>query len=172
MKKTLLVNLYAGPCAGKSTICAGIFYELKKRGVDCEMALEFAKEKVWDECTTILDDQVYVFGKQYHKVNRLNGKVDVIITDSPLPLSIHYNKESSENFDNLVIEKFNKFNHIDYFIDRGSNYNENGRVHSLEQSVQIDNELKTLLAKYNISYIEVDQSNAIEIIVNDIIKTL
>lgn len=168
MKNTLLINLYGGPCAGKSTICAGLFYELKKRGYDCEMVLEFAKEKVWDEAYKVLEDQIYLFGKQYHKIKRLWGKVDIIISDSPLPLCIYYNKENNEAFNNLVIQELNKFNHVDYFITRGTEYNENGRLQTLEEAKEIDNGVVELLKKYNIRVKTVPQEFAIKNILNTI----
>ena len=31
MKNTVLINIYGGPAAGKSTVAAGLFYELKKK---------------------------------------------------------------------------------------------------------------------------------------------
>ena len=31
--KTVVINLIGGPCSGKSTVAAGVFYELKKMGV-------------------------------------------------------------------------------------------------------------------------------------------
>lgn len=37
MKNTLIVNLFAGAGAGKSTFSASLFAELKKRGVDKEL---------------------------------------------------------------------------------------------------------------------------------------
>ena len=49
MKNTLLVNLYAGPGAGKSTGAAYIFAKLKTAGVDCEYVSEYAKDRVWQE---------------------------------------------------------------------------------------------------------------------------
>ena len=109
MKKTLVINLIGGPGSGKTTTASGIFYALKKMGVNCEMALEFAKDKVWEESYKILDDQFYVFGKQYHKLFRLNGKVDVIITDSPLVISLLYNKTPSKYFNDFVLEQYNTF---------------------------------------------------------------
>ena len=45
----IVVNLFAGPGSGKSTTCAGVFAKLKLAGVNCEMALEYAKDKVWEE---------------------------------------------------------------------------------------------------------------------------
>lgn len=60
--KTLVINCISGPCAGKSTCCASIFAKLKKMGVNCELALEYAKDCVWNESYKTMNDQVYVFG--------------------------------------------------------------------------------------------------------------
>ena len=65
----IVVNLFAGPGSGKSTTCAGVFSKLKLAGVNCEMALEYAKDKVWENSLDVLDDQIYVFGKQLHRLN-------------------------------------------------------------------------------------------------------
>ena len=35
-KNTVVVNLFGGPCCGKSTVASGLFYELKCLGIDCE----------------------------------------------------------------------------------------------------------------------------------------
>lgn len=44
--KALIIDLIGGPGSGKSTTAAGLFYKLKKLGYNCEMSLEFAKDKV------------------------------------------------------------------------------------------------------------------------------
>jgi len=97
----LLINLFAGPGTGKSTTMAGVFSELKLRGVNCEMAPEFAKEKVWEKSVNILENQIYVFGKQYNTIHRLLGQVDIIITDSPLLLSSIYGTNETKLFHQL-----------------------------------------------------------------------
>ena len=91
-KLPIIVNLIGGPGAGKSTIAAGLFYFLKMSGVKVELATEYAKDKVYDKSFKTLDDQFYVFGKQFHKIWRLVEDNDVIITDSPIILSVFYNK--------------------------------------------------------------------------------
>ena len=57
--ETKIINLFGGPGCGKSTTASGIFYELKKRGYECELSLEFAKDKVWEDSLRTLDDQIY-----------------------------------------------------------------------------------------------------------------
>lgn len=166
--KTVVINLIGGPCSGKSTVAAGIFYELKKMGVNCEMALEFAKDKVWEESYRTLDDQIYIFGKQYHKLWRLNNKVDVIITDSPLLVSLYYNKEDSNYFNDLVLECYNNFENYTYFLKPPQTYVESGRMQTEKEARQIGNTLEKLLIDNNIVYesLQVGKDNVVEEIVN------
>lgn len=171
-ENTIVINLVAGPCAGKSTIASGIFYKLKMKGIDCEQTLEYAKDRVWEGSYSTMDDQIYMFGKQYHRVWRLNHKVQVIISDSPLILSIHYAKFQSKYFENFVIEQFKAFNNVTYFIERDTEYNENGRVHSLEDAKKADQELKDILDKNDIKYSTVKTTEATDIITDQIMEML
>ena len=168
----IVINLFAGPGSGKSTTCAGVFSKLKLAGVNCEMALEYAKDKVWENSLDVLDDQIYVFGKQLHRLNRLKGKVDVIITDSPILLSIIYNKEASNYLDDLVIEQFHKFNNLNYYVVRDESFNPKGRVQNHEESMEKDDQIKTLLNEHNISYTTVYKHNSVDTIVNEVLKVL
>lgn len=152
MKKTIVINLYAGPGAGKSTMCANIFSELKWLGIDCEMSLEYAKDKVWEESERVLDNQIYVFGKQLHRLYRLNGKVDVVITDSPLLLSIMYDSSKDPIFKQLVLNKFNEYNNINFMVQREKAYNENGRMQTEEQAKELDAEIESILVDNGVTY--------------------
>ena len=168
----IVVNLFAGPGSGKSTTCAGVFSKLKLAGVNCEMALEYAKDKVWENSLDVLDDQIYVFGKQLHRLNCLKDKVDVIISDSPILLSSIYNKEESNYFDDLIVEQFRKFNNLNYYLVRDESFNQTGRVHNLEESVEKDNQIKIMLNKYNISYTTVYKNNSVDTIIDDVMKAI
>lgn len=169
MRRTIIVNLIGGPGSGKSTTAAGLYYELKKLNINCEMALEYAKDKVYEESFKTMDDQLYIFGKQYHRMWRLKDSVDVIITDSPLLLSIFYNKIKSNYFDDLVIEQYNRFNNLLYILQRdGIKFQQEGRLQNEKESIQIDSSIKNILNKNNIEYKEVSTLDAINTIVKDV----
>lgn len=170
IKTPLVVNLISGPGAGKSTAAAGIFHALKKRGLNAEMALEFAKDKVYEESFRTMDNQIYIFGKQYHKLWRLKDKVDIIITDSPLPISLYYHKNDSKYFKDFVVEQYNNFNNLMYFIRRSDIFQQEGRIQNREESEQIDKEIKNLLETYGIEYREVSQENALDEILKEILE--
>lgn len=169
---SIVINLFAGPGVGKSTTAAKVFAELKMRGVNCEMALEFAKDKVWEESFKTMDDQIYIFGKQFHKIWRLKDKVDVIICDSPLPISIVYDRENSKTFHKLIMEQFNKFQNKNYYIIRSTDYQESGRVQTKEEAEKVDKIVENVLNTFNIEHKNVEIDDAAGTIINDILEIL
>jgi hypothetical protein len=168
----IVINLFAGPGVGKSTNAAKIFADLKMKGINCEMALEFAKDKVWEESFRTMDDQIYIFGKQFHRIWRLKDKVDVIICDSPLPISIVYDKENSKAFHELIMEQFNKFNNLNFYLKRSAVYQESGRVQTEEEAKKIDKVVEGILIDYKIPFVTLDIDNAAKDIVDITIDTL
>ena len=161
-KLPIVVNLIGGPGSGKSTIAAGLFYFLTISGVKVELATEYAKDKVYDKSFKTLDDQFYVFGKQFHKIWRLVEDNDVIITDSPIILSAFYNKMESNLFGDLVIEQYKRFNPMTYFIDRETEYQTYGRCHTEEEAKSIDEGLKKILEANGIPYMVSKTTKAVD----------
>jgi len=170
MKKTLVINLFGGPGVGKSTLCASVFAKLKIMGIDCEMATEYAKDMVWEESYKKLENQIYIFGKQHARVHRLLGKVDVVITDSPLLNSIVYDKTDNFALRKLVISEFWKLNTLNFYIGRKLNYEENGRVQTLKQAIDVDNAYLKLIKENDITYFEIEPGDIDTIIEKTIVK--
>lgn len=152
----IVVNLFGAPGAGKSTGAARVFSNLKMAGINAELVTEFAKDKVWEENKAVFNDQLYIFGKQNFKLTRIKDKVDVAITDSPILLSMFYNKTYGENFNNLVKEVFNSYNNINFFVNRIKKYNPVGRFQNENESDKIASRLKTVLLSNSILFTEVN----------------
>lgn len=142
---TLVVNFYGGPGVGKSTTCAGVFAELKWNGINCEMAREYAKDIVWEGSLSKLENQIHVFGEQQHRLHRLDGKVDVILTDSPILLSLIYGMKMSAVFKGLVLDTYNSFKNYDIYLEREKPYQQAGRVQNEEKAREIDDIVYHLL---------------------------
>ena len=154
----LIVNLFGVPGAGKSTGAAYIFAKLKMLGIDAELITEFAKDKVWENNLEVFKNQAYLFGKQSYRISRCKDKVDVIVTDSPLPLSIFYNTGEflTENFNKSVMDVFNSYNNLNFLLLRTKPYNPIGRHQSEEESDALKQPMVQLLKERGISYVEVD----------------
>ena len=158
MKKPIVVNLTGAPGAGKSTGAAKIFSELKMLGINCELVGEFAKDKTWEHNDTALRCQEYVFGKQSYRLARCRDDVDVIVTDSPLPLTIIYTHDEKivGPLTDLVMTIFDSYDNINFFINRTKPYNPKGRNQTAEESDSLSFEIKNLYQQLNIPYTEIN----------------
>lgn len=154
-QNTLYVNFFAGPGAGKTTAAWAIAAELKKAGIEAEYVAEYAKELVWEGNNKLLDgseeSQRILFEEQNRRLARLQGKVPVVVTDSPILLNCIYG-DTSDEYKNVVREKFFSYNNFNVFVERGKGFVQSGRIHSLEQSVTIDTQIKQMLDGLGIKY--------------------
>ncbi len=83
---------------------------------------------------------------------RVKDKVDVVITDSPVILIILYNKLLSTKFDDLIMEIFNSFDNLNYFIVRKKKYMRKGRLQTLEEALELDKLTESLLSSNKVEF--------------------
>lgn len=161
-KNTIVINAFAGPGAGKTTSCLEIAEKLKKQGFVTEYVQEYAKDLVYDNNLTMLDGhyehQFAILNEQMKRINRLYGKVDFIVTDSPILLNNTYlnedkNTEVYSSYSDSVNKLYGLYNNFNYFVERDTSaFEKEGRIHNLEQSIAIDNELKNMLHDNKIDF--------------------
>ena len=161
-----IINLFGGPGIGKSSIASGLTYKLKKNHINCDNPYEFPKILAWDENYSAISDQLYVVANQHRGIVKSFGKVDYIILDSPILLSLiykdYYNKQRKSDypsklykssFDNMILDMHNGYDNINILLKRQpGNHNEKERYHNLEQSIEIDAMIEDSLKLHNIEY--------------------
>lgn len=153
MHKPIVLNLYAGPGAGKSTCAAGLFYHLKTQLISCELISEVAKELTYDKRYRTLANQVHVFGSQLEAQYRVADQVDVIITDSPLPLTLFYKPEEyPQSFDEFVMWSFHQFDNMNFFLERHKPYVKIGRTQEEHEARALDAKIKDFLTNEMIEF--------------------
>jgi len=110
----LLVNFVGAPGAGKSTMMAGTYFEMKVAGWDVECIHEVSKEKILENDQFSLSNEVLMFAEKLRRALRLK-RIDVALTDCSLRQSAYYAegqfgtvgevffRQVAESFDNIYI---------------------------------------------------------------------
>jgi len=153
-----VINMYAGPGAGKSTTAAALFALMKWNGINVELVDEYAKEISWDKRYNLLEDQAYVMAKQNRKLWRLRDQVDYAITDSPLILAPLYCSDlyMPNYFTKFTHEVYRSYDNINIYLNRVKPFSSIGRHHTEEQSRQKDVEIRAMLNEYDYDYYMID----------------
>lgn len=168
---TLVVNCYAGPGAGKTTCAWEVASQLKKMGINTEYVSEYAKELVWEKRFDMLEDQELIFEEQSKRLDRLRGKVEVVVTDSPILLSHVYGRDNSKEFTDRIDEEYNSFYNFNLFVEREGKFETAGRIQNLEESKELDEKIKKLLLEKNIYFGKYSHEN-IKYVAENIAKNL
>jgi deoxyadenosine/deoxycytidine kinase len=164
--KTTIINLYGGPGTGKSTSAAYLYYLLKIQGINAELVREYVKDWAWEGRHISVNDQIYFLGKQVRRESMLYGKVNWIITDSPVWMNAfyasHYCTEIiSTGVSSLVKAYYQQVEndghrHIHVFLNRTKPYLAEGRYQTEEEAKHIDHGVKEMLLNKHIPFIEAD----------------
>ncbi len=156
----IVINLFGGPGSGKSTVMAGLFYRLKRKHCNVELASEYAKDLVFSQTLDKIP-QEFIFAEQHRRLQILKDNVDYAISDCPLILSHMYylrttdpakNKNSAAFLD-YVIATHKCYENFNVLLERPDVFTERGRVNTLEQSKEIDHQIVHLLSQHGFPFI-------------------
>ncbi len=163
-RKTNIISLYGGPGAGKSTSAAYLYYLLKAEGKNVELVREYVKDWVWEGRKIGTYDQIYFLGKQVKHESMLYGKVDWIVTDSPILMNAYYAsiyctpnlgpgiKAATLAFYKQAME--DGHTHFNIMLKRSKPYIADGRYQTEEQAKEIDNGVRSMLTELQIPIFE------------------
>lgn len=165
---TILINFISSPGQGKTVMSSLLFAELKLNGHLAEYIQEYIKHLIWKNDSDSLEkinDQLHISTEQYNLFKNVDGKVDYIVTDGSLIHGLYYNKYNKNNTNDInytdkkIKEYISEFNNVYIFIKKGNfPYEQQGRIHTFEESLEIEKELEQLLKDLNLEYITIDSS--------------
>lgn len=152
-----IINLFAGPGAGKSTTAAGLFHIMKLAHLRAELVTEYAKQMTWEKRDNVLADSLYIFAKQHRRILTLKGMgVDYVVTDSPLLLSAVYLQPGYPAvFEQLVVEFWNGYDNHNFFLERTKPYVKLGRSQDEAGARDVDAKVHQVLERYAVPYTKV-----------------
>ncbi len=156
---TTVINLYGGSGLGKSTTAALIFGEMKLKGMHCELVREYAKEWAWGDRKIMPEDQEHILAVQLSREQLYYGKLDYVVTDSPLLLGPIYQKYYSgsdpiaaEVFKNLKIAEQSGVKYMNFLLKRNKPFDPRGRFETEEQAKEVDACVEAYLNHYSIQF--------------------
>ncbi len=159
LKKTIIVAIAGASGAGKSVLASDIFSLSKKLGIVCELTGEFAKDQYYEgNLANLIHDQLYLLGEQNHRIERLIGKVDLIITDAPISICAMH-AASEKPIQDAAWYSFKKHNNgnLIFFLERKNyDYEKFGRLESEEQSLANSKIMKKQLLDNGCEFITIN----------------
>lgn len=157
-----IVNFISGPSVGKSLISALVYAELKLNGYTTEYVQEYAKQLVWLKKWDKLDNQYLVSTKQYSLIKVLDDipSIEYVVVDGALVLGLYYNRHYKTNVSNLdktedmIMERNNEFKNIYIHLERNPSveFEQEGRVQTYSESLEVDSELKRIMNVLGLPY--------------------
>jgi len=171
-----VINLFGGPGSGKSTTAAGTFFKMKASGNfgKVELVTEFAKDMVYaGRLKELKSNQLYITAKQYHRIERLRGQVDYVITDSPIIQGVVYTpKNYFPSFKSLQMELHNSFDNINILLNRTKEYKDYGRTQTEEEARALDMEIRNFFRDNDMTYSVINGDSTAPSSVLDILNML
>lgn len=122
-RKTIVINAFGSNEAEKNKACMYVAAELMRRGYSTEYVPDYTKELVYDNVTGLLDGSLnshkQILEEQVRRIDRLNGKVDFIITADPILLNGTNlaNTPEKADFEANVAERFNSHDNFCFFVN-------------------------------------------------------
>lgn len=142
-----VINLFAGPGVGKSTLAADLFARFKRDGFKVELSREQAKEMLyWGR--KLSDVQIMIAALQYQHLKDIEkADTQVAICDGPLMLGTFYcaGKPYALELAKLLGALTAEFDNVNVLLHRttGHKYLAHGREHTEDEAKWLDVVMRT-----------------------------
>lgn len=154
------ISMFGAPGAGKTVLTHELFVHFKKVGRNCEIVNELAREWAYLDRPIQSMDQVFLFSTQMNREDTLlsRGKVDFIISDSPVLLNSYYgvkkDHELMQSYAEMIRVFESKFPSINFFCPNNSSYqfHSEGRYHSRAEADQISRDMLEFMDRMGVEY--------------------
>jgi tRNA uridine 5-carbamoylmethylation protein Kti12 len=172
---TLNVNLWGGPCVGKTEVAGYLVSRLKLSGISCALVQEYSSELAWQG---LLEDteQLLITSEQYRRQAYLQGRVKVVVTEGAIPLGIlHAPENYRKNLAQIVSTLTADWRHFDYLIGRDltKGWDPEGRVETQEEAITHHEKVCVFARQWSPSiHEELHPDDAPELILADILCSL
>jgi hypothetical protein len=137
------------PVSGKTTMAARLFADLKMLGWDVEHIQEYIKARAYEKRFPTSFDQVYVFGNQLHREDRLLHHVNLVVTDSPVLMNLAYARHNGFAGWSGLVEVANHFEQqfpsLNFFLHRRHDFVASGRFEDEENSRKVESVMLDLM---------------------------
>ncbi len=152
---TRVVNCWGAPGSGKSTFAAALYSAAKRAGLSVELVTEFAKDLVWAERFGEMRDQLFMTATQNHRIDVLRGKVEWIVTDSPVAQGALYCGDD-ETLRRFIVERFRPASEdLNLLLPAGRfPFERNGRTQTPEEAAALEAPLRALISAVRVNPIE------------------
>lgn len=156
-----VINFFGAPGAGKSTEAARTYVALKDKGANVELVREVAKDLAWSGGLEVANRvPFYLASQQMRLQEALRGKVDVVVSDSPIFMPALYatGANSITDLERIVLDMFHSFHNINYFVPRSKPYNSAGRTQTSQESLQLQVRLLEMLERNAVGYKRIESA--------------
>jgi nicotinamide riboside kinase len=168
----IVLNLMAEPGAGKSVTAAGAFYQFSINNFKAEVIPEVAKGYAWETpkdihgkalTHPIFGQQIFLLGEQNRMLERVIGQREIAIMECPLIMTAIYSPDDYfPSFIPLVLEQFNFYKNVNIVLERGHDFDPQGRIHDEGQSKEVKTKLINFLDNNNIPYVKMKTHDDID----------
>lgn len=156
---TTVINLFGGSGLGKSTTAALVFGHMKLKGLHCELVREFVKEWAWAGKSIKPEDQVTIYENQLAREKLYYGKLDYIVTDSPLLLGPIYQKYysgddpiSTSVLNGIKQAEKEGVQYMNFVLQRNKPFDARGRYETAQQAKEVDELVNQYLSNHLIEF--------------------
>jgi nicotinamide riboside kinase len=143
----MLVNFIGSPCSGKTTVAAGVFAELKNRGVDVDFVTERAREYIarkrymeGQDFKLADSDQHQIFAEQDNVQRYMANGKNLVICDSDPLLTLLY-LERMAYFSWKIDQIVSRMGLLVYCLPLETYSKEKNRIHDREFALSIDRKI-------------------------------